>query len=436
MLKLELNEYIDNKLVHSIHNSGAKSFQSCRRRWDWIYKGHYYPTVTAKPLEFGVAFHAAMEKLYDPMTWHDKQLAKSLTLGTFVQTIDQQHITFRKKNPELVNQEVSDDYKERTELGVGMLKYYFEVSDMYDVGLKPVKVEVAFEVPLKGPKGETLWCKCATCIRRWNSWVLKDQEIKVPVDRIGDELEVNYFQSGGGLLVDPTDPVDIAKWKGLPVTFGGRIDCLMIDEQGRYWIYDWKTAAMLTGNHDFLQIDSQITSYCWALWSLGINIAGFIYAEIKKAIPEEPEPHKGGRRYKGLLYSVNRQINTTYDMYKKTVMENDPSAYHGGLYNDFLDYLKSPDGPKYHQRFQLKRNKTEMINAGNDLYNLALDMTDPNIRIYPAPGKFNCQTCAFFEPCLGKNRGEDYEYTLDTLYDKRERHYYDEPKSTDKRGGE
>jgi len=415
---MELNEYIDHKLVHSIHNSGAKSFQSCRRRWDWIYNGHHYPTVTAKPLEFGVAFHAAMEKLYDPITWHDREVAKSLAIGTFVKTIDEQFIKFKKQNPELVNDEVAEDYNERTDLGIGMLKYYMNnVSDLYDQGLRPVKVEVAFEVPIRGPLGETIWCMCDVCWKRFQAFI-------------------NSPANAGNKFTG--DPViwRVTGWKGLPVTYGGRIDCLMMDELGRYWIYDWKTAAMLLSNHDFLQIDTQITGYCWALWSLGIPIAGFIYAEIKKAIPEEPEPHKKGMRRLGRLYSVSRNINTTYEMYLKTVQENDPSAYHGGLYDDFLDFLKSPEGPKYHQRFQLTRNKNEMRNAGQDIYNLALDMVDPNTRIYPAPGKFNCQTCAFFEPCLGKNRGEDYQYTLDTLYEKRQRHYYDEPKSTDKRGGE
>lgn len=399
--------YIDKNLVHSIHNSGAKSFQSCRRRWSWIYHDRYYPTMTAKPLEFGVAFHAAMEKLYDPLTWFDKDTALALALGTFTQTVDAQYLDFRKKNPNLVTEEVKADYAERKALGLDMLRYYGKhVMPKADVNLTPVKVEVEFEVAIKGPNGETLWCKCDRCFEKWTQYQNSQR-----VDVISRE-----------------------EWKGLPVTFGGRIDCLMQDDLGRYWIYDWKTAARMSGSEDYLYLDTQITWYCWALWSIGVPIAGFIYAELKKAVPVEPEPNKTVRL--GRMYSVNRAIETTAELYESTVAENDNLAYTAGLYDDFIAYLKSDAGPKYHQRFQIKRNEAELRNAGLTIFDIASEMVDPNVKIYAAPGKFNCQTCAFAEPCLSKNRNEDYVYTLETMYDKRERHYYETEKSTDKRGGE
>jgi hypothetical protein len=205
----------------------------------------------------------------------------------------------------------------------------------------------------------------------------------------------------------------------------------MVDQFGRYWIYDWKTAARMSTSEEFLWFDSQITGYCWALWSIGVPIAGFIYAEMKKAIPVEPEPHKKGMRRNGLLYSVNKSMDTTATLYEQTVKENDNWAYTQGLYDDFIAYLKSENGPRYHQRFQINRNAHELRNFGLDIFNIASEMTDPNIKIYPAPGKFNCQYCAFNDPCLAKNRNEDYMYTLETLYEKRARHYYETEKSTE-----
>jgi hypothetical protein len=57
------------ELCHEIHTSERKSFRACRRRWDWLFRGHYYPVETAKPLEFGIAYHKAMEVWYNPDTW-------------------------------------------------------------------------------------------------------------------------------------------------------------------------------------------------------------------------------------------------------------------------------------------------------------------------------------------------------------------------------
>src|SRR6185312_7002878 len=86
-----VDDYIKAGLVHSLHTSTAKSFRGCRRRWNWLYNEYYYPTETAKPLEFGVAFHYAMEKLYDPDTWHDKPTAYALARAAFVEKCDEQY---------------------------------------------------------------------------------------------------------------------------------------------------------------------------------------------------------------------------------------------------------------------------------------------------------------------------------------------------------
>jgi hypothetical protein len=210
-------------------------------------------------------------------------------------------------------------------------------------------------------------------------------------------------------------------------------------DDGRYWIFDWKTAARLSNGEpgardDYLWLDDQITSYCWAMWSIGLPIAGFVYAEIKKAIPEEPEPLN--RPYKGRLYSTNKMNATTYELFYNTVSEGDPSGLANGLYDEYLEWLKTSGEAAYHLRHQITRTPEELRNAGVDLYNEALDITDPNRRVFPAPGRFGCTTCAFAEPCLGRRRGEDYTYTLDTLFERRERHYFEKPASTDSKGGE
>lgn len=425
---LDVNDYIEARLTHSVHTSERRSFRGCRRRWDWISRQFYYPRVTPRPLEFGVAFHAAMEAGYrnrlglflDP----DPSATLAIAEATFKSVTRQQREKYIRLNGG-IDETMDDDYKDRVVQGIGMLKYYFgklypDIDQVEGFGrLKPIKVEIKFEVPIRNPEtGEQdLWCKCDWCWRRYVKHMQIDGE-----DWNGG-LEAAY-----GL------------WKGLPVTYGGRLDILFEDEFGNYWIGDWKTAARLSGidvNDEYLELDDQITAYVWALRMLGLPVVGFLYMELKKAVPDEPEPLKVVRL--GRSFSVSKNLDTTYELYKSTVEENDPIAYGNGLYDEFLDYLKT-DGPIFHYRHEVQRNNTECFEAGVNIWKEAKEMTNPDLLIYPSTGRFHCKGfstfsgCAFFEPCLGKNRGEDVVYALDTMYDKLDRHYWEDVEpSTDKR---
>lgn len=443
MTALDVNQYIEKGLVHSIHTTGRRSFRGCRRRWDWIFRQYYYPVVTPRPLEFGVAFHKAMEALYNPETWHDREVALALAIVAFKKKTEEQFEKFRQYNGGNVWPEHEQDYKERVELGIGMLKHYAKhVMPLYDSHIKPLKVEIPFEVPIPRPEvyarngyqsgaglnaqpDDVLWCKCDACFKRW----MASEEGKAAWAYC-KRMHVNSCGEG------PEDSYKDLDWRGLPVTYGGRIDAIVVDLLDRQWVVDWKTAARLStgdpgASDDYMWNDDQITSYCWAMWTLGIDIAGFIYAEIKKAIPVEPEPNKTQRL--GRWYSVNKQLDTTYEMYLKTVSENDPQAYEAGLYDDFLGYLRN-DGTRFHLRHEIPRNEYELAQAGINIWNEACDMTDPDLRIYPSSGRFNCTNCAFWEPCLGKNRGEDYEYSLESNFEQRVRHYWEQEPTTEKYG--
>lgn len=427
-MSLSVNECIDLNLVHSIHNTQRMSHRSCGRKYDFIFRQGYYPTKTPKPLEFGVAYHVAMQTFYEPRTWHDKVTAAALALKAFKDTCEEQYKKYCRDNEP--TPEVRADYDERIVLGLGMLKHYFKwESPEWDSNLEPVKVEISFEVPIDGPNGEQLRCKCDRCFAKWIASEHSAYSLLLCKNTHQDAYD------GSGREFSQDEYRDTC-WDGLPVTFGGRIDAIVKDRLGRLWIVDWKTAARLStgepgADDDFLYLDDQITGYCWALRKAGIPIAGFIYAEIKKALPEEPEPMKVIRL--GRRFSVSQQINTTYEMYYKTVKENDPGAFQNGAYDDFLEFLKGPKGPKYHLRHQIERNDAELDNAGLDLFHEAQDILRERTHVYRTPGRFTCGYCAYREPCVSKNRGEDYVYTLETLFEKRTKHYFEtEAPSTDK----
>lgn len=419
-----VNDYIDAGLTHPVHTSERRSFRGCRRRWDWISRQFYYPKVTPRPLEFGVAFHAAMEKYYESYLGlfvnPDPAASLAVALAEFKKVVRQQREKYILLNGG-IDEVMDEDYKDRVQLGLGMLKHYFSrVAPVTDKGMKPLKVEIKFEVPIVNPYTgkQDLWCKCDWCWRRY---------LQHMVAHDGKE---GYEQPIPGYSV----------WKGLPVTYGGRLDILWQDELGRLWIGDWKTAMRLSGletNDEYLELDDQITSYIWALRYIGIPVVGFIYAEIKKAVPEEPEPLKVIRL--GRRFSVSKNINTTLELYKATVMENDPGAYEMGRYDDFLEYLQE-NAPVFHMHHLVDRNQDQCDNAGKNIWMEAKEMTNQDLNIYPSPGRFHCKGmstfsgCAFFDACVGKERGEDYQYTLDTMFEKLTKHYWEDAEpTTDKR---
>ena len=411
-----VDDYIAAKLTHSIHTSERRSFRGCRRRHNWVFRDFYYPTVTPKPLEFGIAAHKGFEVMYDPAGWQDRESAAAASLVAFKQTVEAQRAAYRKKHGEL-SQEEEQDYNERVALGLGMLKFYGKKFLPYET-LTPIKVEIKFEVQIKHSDGRELWCNCLSCFNRYAGWLAQQSKQA--------EEEFRALGEAHGRL----------KWKGLPVTYGGRIDVLFVDEYGQVWIGDWKTAAQITveGKDFYLQLDDQITSYCWALWLLGLDVAGFLYMEVKKGFPEEPEPLK--RVYRGCLYSTSKSNDYDYATYVKTVEENDPTGYQNGLYDNFIEWLRT-EGPVYHQRHQISRSEDELRIAGDNIFEEAADIVDPNLRIYPSPGRFSCNFCAFQEPCLAANRGDDVQSLLNVMYEKRRYHYWeDKEPSTEGKGGE
>lgn len=409
----EIQWNIDNNLTHQLHTSERRAFRACRRRWDWAYREHYHPIVPQPALEFGIAFHKAMEKYYDPITWlAPLEVKGNLALVAFEQECQAQLTKYKRDNPD-PETEVIDDYRARIELGLSMLKHYcWTVSPKYDRNWTPVEVEVSFEVPVKQSAGRQLWCKCDRC---WRKWEISES------GKLDIESKVEYSLKDGRPLVES---YRVNFWKGLPVTYGGRLDMLAQDEHGRYWIVDWKTTKTILDEDaqaSFLQLDDQISSYVWALAQYGIPVAGFVYVEIKKSFPAAPTALLKMRS--GRSYSVSKTELTTHDLYKQTVMEKDYDAWQMGLYDDHLNWLKT-EGPIFTQRHQVHKNTHEIENTGKYISLEAVDIiNDPSV--YPMPGRFSCNWCLYQQPCLGVNMNEDYLYTLNTMFEKRDSNYWE-----------
>jgi len=397
MIDAYVEDLLARKITHEVHTSVRRSFRGCRRRWNWIFRDNLYPPTTAKPLEFGVAFHVGMEVLFNPTTWKFNHLVLgALAEKAFVDTCEKQRKEYlRNKDLYVLEDDEQHDYDERIALGRGMLRYFVE-NQLVAIQQEyvPTHVEVSFDVPLYD-NGKVLLCKCRTC-------------------------RTAFAKAGGG------------RWRGNPVVFSGRVDLIVHDMQGGYWVWDWKSAAALTSDLDiYLELDDQVVGYVYALRrGLGLNIRGFIYHEQRKAFPVPPEENKVIRL--GRKFSVNKMQATDFDTYREHVAKHDEEAYNAGLYDDFLDFLKN-EGIIYYRRFKIIKSDYELEQYEQNLVAETLDMIDPAVRVYPTPGRFSCGGCAYKEPCLSMNAGQDYQYTLQTMYIKQEPYYRRNlPMSTEK----
>lgn len=399
---------IENGLLHSIHTSERKAFRGCRRRWDWSYRQNYHPTVTAQPLEFGTAYHASMECWYDPEMWFkDRQTQSALSISTF-KTITQAQFDRYEALNGAAGDLVKDEYRKSVQLGIDMVKYYTErVSPLLDKNLRPLAVEVPFEVPLD------YYCDCDAC---WKLFSTSELGKKFIVN----DLEVRKHHGSQCACIDINDPEFYSwrenHWRGLPVTFGGRIDAIFEDNHGRILVFDWKTTSRLLDSEDeaaFLELDDQVGGYPAALYKLGKKVDGFIYHEQLKKVPVAPE--KLEKPYRGRAYSVNKQAGVEYMTALNTVVKYDQYAYNNGLYDDYLKFLEGPMRPKFYQRHTVLKTDTQMDNFWSDLILESQDMLD-SPSVYPQASRFSCNSCAYRQPCEGQSRGEDYMYTLNSLF--------------------
>lgn len=390
-------------LVHEIHVSELRSYRACRLRHNWLFNDNLQPLVTPTPLEFGVAFHKAMEVMYDPTTWHlDKYALGVRAESAFIEMCKEQRRNFLRVTSKYgLNDEEEKDYETSMELGLGMIGWYVK-NHLPQGEYTPIAVESKFKVPVLDKLGNQLMCKCDRC---WE--------------------KACKYNNPSQLLVREY-------WIGLPVVYEGRIDAMVRDKNGGFWVLDWKTTArMLAEDSDvILELDDQIASYCWAFRiMLGLNIRGFIYVELRKAAPELPVENKTTRL--GRRFSVSKSAPTEYETYRQTVILNDFSAFNDGLYDEHLAWLKA-EGTKFIQPHKVYKPPQTLDNIGHDIYLQAKEMIS-GPAIYRNPGRRSCEWCAFQGPCIDRTAGRDFQHALDTMYEIKPRYYEVQAPSTDRK---
>lgn len=333
------------------------TFKKCRRLWHYESQNRLAlePVKMVQPLAFGIAIHIGLEHYYNPDTWDylDDQSKTEVAVAKFYEEIKRQMSEEKAANLGSLSTEREAEYENMIELGIGMLRHYGDWAPQRDreLGLVPVAVEEAIKVPIGDYKGETI-----------------------------------YYQA--------------------------RIDMVARHGDGSLWLWDHKTAAYVGGDHSFLDLDTQISSYFWIYeQSYGELPKGMMYNELAKKVPQPPRTLKSG------ALSQDKSQNTTLSLYLEEIerrgLDSEP-------YSAMLDYLATKE-EDYFLRTPVIRTIAEIEEQSKYIRWELVDMLgDPSI--YPNPSKMYCNTCPFRAPCAIKNEGGDDDFLLgdSSLYRKRE----------------
>lgn len=153
---------------------------------------------------------------------------------------------------------------------------------------------------------------------------------------------------------------------GTPHFLAGTLDGLITDTYGRFYVLERKTYGQRP-RIDVLNMQDQFLAYLWILRELGIGeVGGLAYDGAWK---REKPPLKSSLEDLFLRVLLNRNVH------------------------------------------ELDRFTLQLRDIANDMAN------DPPI--YLNRRWDGCWDCDFVEPCVAQERGEDFQYILDTKYTKR-----------------
>lgn len=345
--------------VAVIRTSDRANFRRCRRRWGWSshLRGNIGPKQNAAPLWMGTGIHFALEDCHGANVFGHPAAA-------FKAYVEATLIAARRDRNRL-----PADLEELTELSVGMLSYY------------------------------------------WDEWLIGRDPLQTFFFNGVAQTEVNFR------IELPWEP---GKYGYDRVVYSGTLDRVIVDEHDQLWILEYKTAKSLQTLH--YSNDSQISTYCFAGNLLyGRPIAGVIYQQHLKALPEEPRILSNGRlsqdkRQRITHRSLRRAIMNIYGDVSKAPLD----------YIDFLNYLATQedmDRDKFVRRDRVYRNAQQCQAEAVKILMEVEEMLNPDLALYPNPDR-TCQfMCPFNGACVSLDDGSDWQYELDILMAPRDKEY-------------
>lgn len=363
-MSLKVSHLADGRKAIIIRTSDRINFKKCRRAWSWSshLKQNLGPKHLAGPLWFGSAVHYALED------YHGYQEFESCAdaFRAYCIATSKQHA-----------RELPDDAHQLFELGTAMMDYYqngwlktrkpdetYWEPDPHTGELIP-QVEVNFEIPVP----------------------LEDHPL----------LQALAMEVGADCVL-----------------YRGTMDRVAIDEYGRLWVVEYKTAKR--AEHMHYQTDPQVTTYVWAARHIYPNheIAGVVYHQFVKNMPEQPRLLSSG------LYSTASNLVTSANLYGPALERMYGSIGLAPKTNrDFLTLLmqkEDENNDKYIQRTYIERSAYTCEAEAQKILLELEDMLDPDLPLYPNPTRECSRMCSFLGACTAFDDGSDYQQILDDKF--------------------
>ena len=199
---------------------------------------------------------------------------------------------------------------------------------------------------------------------------------------------------------DPDEPDrGLLASDGRGVLYRLRVDLVVVDKAGRYWVVEHRVCQDGFADLDDLLLDDIALTRSWA-WEQGFlsKVAGTIHNEVRLPLPDEPGPD-----------------------------DAPPSTVAGGV-----EWIKR--GPRHVRRYnglwfrrtRIRRNRDEIEGAGVRVAEQSRLMSRADLDCYPTPEWSTCLSCEFREPCLALMQGTDPRPILSDNYRPRPRRDFEE----------
>ncbi|MGH8974249.1 MAG: hypothetical protein ACRD0C_13750 [Acidimicrobiia bacterium] len=261
-------------------------------------------------------------------------------------------------------------------------------------------------LPLAGQALERAMCRQRDRFRDLTSEQLAAWEAELEVGRtlLGHYLEwapaVDRFWP---VRVETDFDVQVPDWRkpgedlvmpegGEAIRYQGRVDMLVVDERDAYWVLRHRLAPDGFADQDLLALDDELVAAAWAweIFYLGMRVSGTIHNELRPGVAP-PDPAEPVRRPRA-SHAFARARAGHRRMYAQA--EETPTE------------VVVEEGGDMFRRTRIPRSADELAALGRNLGQEALEMADPYLMAYPAPGG-HCTDCVYRRPCVALQEGED-----------------------------
>lgn len=211
---------------------------------------------------------------------------------------------------------------------------------------------------------------------------------------------------------------ELTAYAGREVVYQMKLDRVIVDSDGQYWIQDYKTAAKF--DIAKLETDPQINAYLGlGEKALGIKIEGMNYLQFLKAAPEYPKMTGTGQ------VSFDKKQKTTYAMYYQALHERYgpnsnlwPEGCKGFL--NELSATESPDGDPFIRQDYVTKSQFQKDVEYRKMLAEGYEMLNPKTILYPNPTRDCYWECPFRDVCIAMDDGNDWTWMLTEYFTQRE----------------